>query len=105
MQRGHVMALMIVILAAISASVATFSGRLTVDLNSRRASEVRSQSLWLARSALTTGQRGRHVIETPKGQAVVLVEGKTATVTLAGATATVTAQPWEERFTPALPPK
>lgn len=103
MQRGHVMALMIVILAAVSASIVTFSGRLTVDLNDRRASAVRSQSLWLARSALTTGQRGSHVVDTPQGQAVVSVDGATATVTLAGATATITAQPWEERFTPALP--
>ena len=71
----------------------------------KRTSAVRSQSLWLARSALTTGQRGRHVVDTPKGQAVVMVEGQTATVTLAGATATVTAQPWEERFTPAMPTK
>jgi len=99
------MALMIIILAAISASVATFSGRLTIDLNSRRASAVRSQSLWLARSALTTGQRGEHLVETPQGQAVVSVAGQTATVTLAGATASITAQPWVERFTPAQSPE
>lgn len=103
MQRGHVMALMIVILAVVSASVATFSGRLTIDLNSRRASAVRSQSLWLARSALTTEQRGNQVVSTPYGEAVVSVTGKTVTVTLAGTTATVSAQPWVERFAPAQP--
>jgi type II secretory pathway pseudopilin PulG len=101
MRRGHVLALMLAILAAISASIVTFSSRLSVDLAARQDAGVRSQTLWLARSALLTGQSGSQLVPTRLGDATVVVQAGTATVTLDGATATVTADPWKERFTPA----
>ncbi|MFT5680310.1 MAG: hypothetical protein ACI8RZ_001216 [Myxococcota bacterium] len=101
MRRGHVLALMLVFIAAISASIATFTSRVTLDLAARRADDTRVQALWLARSALETGQTGRQTVPTGLGEATVLVRGDVATVTLLDATATVTAAPWTERFTPA----
>lgn len=101
MRRGHILALMLAFLAAISASIITFTGRVSVDLAARQHAGVRSQALWLARSAIETGQSGRQTVTTPQGEASVVLQGGTATVTLRGATATVTAAPWTERFTPA----
>lgn len=98
MRRGHILALMLVVLASLSASVVVFSGRLSVDLAARQDSALRTQALWLARSALLTDQRGTTTVETAHGPAQVTCDGARAEVTLEGATATITAEPWTERF-------
>ena len=99
MQRGHIVALMLIVLAVLSTSVVVFSGRLSVDILARRNDAVRSQTLWLARSALQTGQRGTQTVQTAHGSASVRVSGGRATVILQGNEASITADPWTERYT------
>lgn len=103
MRQGYIIALMLVVLALGSASILIFTTRLTVDLSAREAAAVRSQALWLARSAAQTGQQGSQRVQTPHGEAQVSVRSGQVTVALAGAQATILLAPWTERFTPASP--
>lgn len=98
MRRGFMMALTIIIVAMISSSLLIFATRISVDISARRASEVRSQSLWLARSALLSGHRGSRTVETALGPATVAVSAGVAEVSLQGATARIQSSPWSESF-------
>ncbi len=106
-ERGHVLLLVLMIMAAIAVAAAIFSQRVNADIRGRDDDDVRRQALWLARSAVEAGVEGHHDMMTPSGQAAVDVrdgDGSTAEVTLAGAVATVQQRPWTERFTPASAP-
>lgn len=92
------LALMMIVVAMISASLLIFATRISVDISARQAAEVRSQSLWLARSALLSGRRGDETVETALGPATVRVSGGVAEVSLQGATARVVSSPWSESF-------
>lgn len=98
-RRGYVLALVLMLLAMISASVVVFSNRIAVDINARADDGVRSQALWLARSALHTSQRGAQTISTAHGEATVTVSAGEATVELERVTVRITAAPWTERVT------
>jgi len=99
MRRGHILALMLIVLMAITAGGMVFTNRVSVDILDRRSADVRLQTLWLARSALDAGVWGPRVVETPAGEATVLVQpGVSAEVTLAGARAVITVSPPSERY-------
>jgi len=97
---GYVLPLLLVIIAAMMAGSAVFLNRLAVDINARRAAEVRAQALWLARSALTADvPPGAHSVQTALGLAQVQVQSSgIVAVTLAGARASVRPTPYQERF-------
>jgi len=99
MRRGHALVLMMVILAACGVAFGVFVDRFTLDLQQRKQGEVRTQALWLARSALDTGQAGQQRVQTPHGEAVVRMSAEGCTVELAGGRATITRTPWTERYT------
>lgn len=90
---------MLLLIASLAISGAVLTTRANDDIRSRHADDVRLESLWLARSALTAGVTGSTSVETPVGTASVTVSGGTAVVVLEGATATVGGQEWRERFT------
>lgn len=101
-ERGHVLLLLMVALSASLVSLAVFSDRLNLDIEARASTDLRTQALWLARSAVSAGVSGVHEVETSAGVAVVRVErlgaGVSARVTLGGASAIVTTSPAEERY-------
>ena len=105
MRQGFMLALTMIVVAMISASLMIFATRISVDISARRSAEIRSQSLWLARSALLSGHRGEQTVETDLGTATVRVSGDVAEVSLQGATARVSSSPWSESFVsaPATP--
>lgn len=104
-QRGHVLLLMMIVLAAMLAAGVVFTSRLSVRVEDRDAADVRVQALWLARTALETGVGGARQVQTASGPAEVRVEGSGARayaeVDLQGAHAVVGGVPRTERFTPA----
>ena len=88
-RRGHVLALILVVVACIGAAGAVFFNRYSVDQLARRSAELRTQTLWLARSALAAEVRGRRQVETRYGTATVQAQSGRVTVELAGAQAEV----------------
>ena len=105
-RRGHVLALLILIIATIGAAGTVFFSRLSVDQLARKSAALRTQTLWLGRSALAAEVRGSRQVETAQGPALVRVEsvagGWQATVELAGARAEV--GPDAERYQAPLTP-
>lgn len=101
-QRGHVLLLTMLVLAAILAAGLVFTARVQTRIDARETEEVRLQALWLARSALDAGVTGSRTVATPVGEARVRVQGigavATAEVELSGARATVSGEPRVERF-------
>jgi len=101
-RRGFVLALLMVVLLSLVAAGGLFTSRVSVDLAARRSGELRTQALWLARSALDAGVTGTRRVQTPRGAATVVVQraGKqtTARVELAGALAEIGTDPWTERY-------
>lgn len=105
-QRGHVLLLIMLLLAAFLAAGMVFTQRAQTRIDARHDDEVRLQALWLARSALDAGVSGTRRVETPVGRAVVRVQGASAVVELDGARATMGGEAWVERFErPALRPE
>ncbi len=106
-QRGHILLLLMMVLAALLAAGTVFLSQLQVNIDGRRTSDVRTQALWLARSAATAGASGVKQVDTPAGTAVVTVRRQTSgvavQVVLAGATAEVTTSPPAQRFRAAEP--
>lgn len=100
--RGHVVVLLMTILAALCAAALILTGRMDREIDSRAARDLRVQALWLARSAIDSGAKGEQEVVTPLGTATVSVERKgdaaTAEVGLAGARAVISTSPWTERF-------
>lgn len=99
---GHVLALAVLVLLALSIGSAGLSTRWTVDLAARGPGQDRAQALWLARSALDAGLRGTVQVRTPRGPARVEVSvaggRRVAVAQLGGLVATVRTDPWEERL-------
>ncbi len=87
-RRGHILALMMIVLAAVLAGTVGFTNRFSIDLSARRQADLRIQALWLARSALDAGITGTQQVQTASGPAVVEVragpDGPTARVELGG---------------------
>ena len=61
---------------------------------------MRTQALWLARSALDVGVAGTRTVRTEAGTATVRATPGSVVVELEGMRATVTASPPTERFAP-----
>ena len=99
-RRGHALVLMMVVLAALGVSLGVFMDRVTMDLSKRKADEIRTQAIWLARSALDSRQRGVMRVNTDHGEAVVHTRDDSVSVQLAGAEATIQRHPWTEHYTP-----
>lgn len=101
-QRGHVLLLLMMALAAVLVCTSIFANRLNMDIEARRSTDLRVQALWLARSAVDAGVTGVQQVQTPSGPAFVRVErgpaGTSARVDLSGASALVTTEPAQERF-------
>lgn len=97
-RRGYALLVLLLLLAAATASWAIFMTRSSLHWNGRAGDDTRIQALWLARSALDAGRTGRFDVATPQGPAHVEVQGTTATAELAGGRATVRRDPWEERY-------
>ena len=104
-RQGYVLALTIVIITMLSAGLVVFTNRFSVDLQARQAAQLRTQTLWLARSAILADVRGKREVPTPYGMAQVQVErqgaGMRARVDLGGARAEVSSAPPAETYTPA----
>ncbi len=104
-RRGQALQFLVVVLAMLLVSGVLISRRASIDHLDRDAARVRTQALWLARSALDTGVSGSRDVETPVGTAHVEVTGagagRTVTVTLRGTVADVQEMPYRERYTPA----
>ncbi len=93
---GHILALVMVGLAAVGLLLASVSSHLGQQAERRPAEEQRHQALWLARSALATGWTGARVVETPHGSAKVEASPGQVVVTMDRGAATVTSA--EERY-------
>jgi type II secretory pathway pseudopilin PulG len=91
-----------VIIAIVAISGAIFAVRLSQDIQNRRPDQLRTQTLWLARSAILSGVSGVKTVDTPLGPARVVVRpegaGSVAEVELGGARAVVRTEPWTERY-------
>lgn len=91
---GHVLLLVMILVAAFLAVAAGFFVRLEASALGRRESAVRLQALWLARSAAAARREGTRTVETHLGPARLTVRreggGLRATASLAGAEAQVT---------------
>ena len=103
--RGHALLVLMMILAVSLCGVGIIATRLSVDTQARRSNAVRFQSLWLARSALTSGTTGAQIVATQWGPARVRIETKkgatVAVAEVAGSRAEVTRGPsgaWQESF-------
>ena len=97
---GHVLYLVMMVLAASVALGVAFASRHTLVLNGHRDDAVRTQALWLVRSGCALTQIPREV-KTPAGDAVLSREGPRLQVRLAGSLATADCSTREERFSPA----
>lgn len=108
-RHGHALLLMMTVLAALAMGGLVMASRLEHQGQLHARDAVRTQALWLARSALETGQPGSQTVATPVGAATVKVERKgevaTATAQLPGGTAQVTVtgplaapRQWDERY-------
>jgi hypothetical protein len=102
-QRGHVLLLMMVVLAGIGVASVGFANRANTRIEGREISDVRIQALLLARSAVVARVSGVHRVETDVGTAIVRVVtvGAEVEVKLAGARAVVRAESPRSRFTAA----
>lgn len=74
--RGHVLLLMMTVLAAATIAIGMMGTRLEVNIAARRSTDIRLQALWLARSALAAGVTGTRSVRTAWGPAAVRVEKK-----------------------------
>lgn len=103
--RGYTLLLVMTVIAAAGFSFTVMATRLSVSTVQRELAQVRTQALWLGRSAITAGATGTTGVATPVGKAAVQVarkDGRTvATVVLPGGTAVVSLggeAGWEERY-------
>ena len=104
--RGHVLLLLMTFLTVGTIGFAVMASSLNQRISTRHSAEVRLQTLWLARSALSAGVTGKKEVSTPYGLAQVQVEkskdGKlVAHATLVGAVAEISRTPsdaWLERY-------
>lgn len=97
-RRGHVVLLILVAIAAAGISFVAMATRLSVATAGRDADQVRTQALWLGRSARAAGVKGKKDVATPEGKATVEVVKGTATVHLGTSIAVVTDD--SERYSP-----
>jgi len=101
-RRGHSLILILVVIAMGAAASAVFFSRLSLEQHRWQPDQVRTQALWLARSALDTGVTGQRQVSTSLGEATVDVGRNgpaiTVTVTLERAQATVQKSPYVERY-------
>ncbi len=101
-RRGHSLMLILIVLAMSAAAGTIFMTRLSGEQHGWHEQEVRSQALWLARSALAAGVSGQRQVTTPLGPATVVVERRggrsTAQVALQGGRASVQSEPYRERY-------
>lgn len=101
-QRGHLLLLLLMVLAALALSSALVATRVGDRIEARQTDEVRMQALWLARSALDAGASGVHQVQTPLGLALVRVTAdgrqRSVRVDLASARAVVSSTPAMERY-------
>ena len=101
-RRGHSLILILVVVAMGAAASAVFFSRLSLEQHRWQPDQVRTQALWLARSAVDAGVIGQRKVATSLGEATVDVQGSgpaiTVTVALEGAQATVQTSPYVERY-------
>jgi len=100
-QRGHLLVFLATIVAAALFASVVVTNRISRSIEDRAAEEVRTQALWLARSALDAGVVGTRRVTTASGVAVVRARAASVDVDLAGARATASKSPPRERFTAA----
>ena len=104
--RGHALMLLLTFLTVASIGFAVMASRVGAKISTHRPGEVRLQTLWLARSAVTAGITGKNEVSTAYGVAEVKVEKSKdatvlATVQLAEGSAEVSRGPsggWLERY-------
>lgn len=99
-QRGHVALLMMTMLATAAILGTLAANRTSRLVEDRATAEVRTQALWLARSALDAGVVGTMTVPTGRGLARVEAATGSVSVELAGARATAQSSPPRERFVP-----
>ena len=74
-RRGHSLILILVVVAMGAAASAVFFSRLSLEQHRWQPDQVRTQALWLARSAVDAGVIGQRKVATSLGEATVDVQG------------------------------
>jgi type II secretory pathway component PulK len=97
-RRGYALLLVLLVMSAASVAGAVFCTRLSVNFNARARDALRSQTLWLARSACSAQLTWRSTVKTAEGNAAVSRAGTVVSVELGRGTATVDCASHEERY-------
>lgn len=100
MRRGHLLVVLLVLLASGLALAGIFTNRLLISLEQRRGEELRTQALWLCRSALAAQISGVQEVPTARGTARVEVRGRRCEASLDGGRAWVEGEPYGEGWEP-----
>jgi hypothetical protein len=95
---GYAFMLVIFAIGAAAAAAVVFATRLSVTQNARKAERVRTQALWLGRSACETKLTSSRRIRTELGEAALSRSGSAVTVELSGGVATVDCTSHEEQY-------